>query len=100
MPAWTSSVTGPLGFISAMLQPNFDLQSHSLYSDGQLPPEGVVHAAAAAGVGLLALSDHDSVEGIDEALAAAEAVGIDVVPALELSAVEQGYEDYHVLGYL
>lgn len=50
-------------------------------------------------MGLLALSDHDSVEGVDEALAAAAEEGISLVPAVELSAVEDGYEDYHVLGY-
>jgi 3',5'-nucleoside bisphosphate phosphatase len=83
-----------------MLATNFDLQSHSTYSDGQLPPAEVVEAAAQAGVELLALSDHDSVEGVDEALRAAATAGITVVPAVELSAVEKNYEDYHVLGYL
>ena len=82
-----------------MLATKFDLQSHSTYSDGQLPPEQVVRAAAEAGVELLALSDHDSVEGVPEALAAAEECGINLVPAVELSAVERHYEDYHVLGY-
>lgn len=83
-----------------MLAPKFDLQSHSTYSDGQLPPEEVVRNAAQAGVELLALSDHDSVQGIEQALQAGEADGITVVPAVELSAVERDYEDYHVLGYL
>ena len=82
-----------------MLAPNFDLQSHSTHSDGQLAPAEVVRAAAQAGVELLALSDHDSLEGVDEALQAGREVGIRVVPALELSAVEHDYEDYHVLGY-
>jgi predicted metal-dependent phosphoesterase TrpH len=82
-----------------MLAPKFDLQSHSTHSDGQLPPGEVVRAAAEAGVELLALSDHDSVEGVDEALAAAEQAGVKLVPAVELSAVEADYEDYHVLGY-
>jgi predicted metal-dependent phosphoesterase TrpH len=59
----------------------------------------VVRAAAAAGVKLLALSDHDSVEGVSEALVAAQESAINLVPAVELSAVEEGYEDYHVLGY-
>jgi 3',5'-nucleoside bisphosphate phosphatase len=79
--------------------PRFDLQSHSIYSDGALPPADVVRAAAAAGIELLALTDHDSVDGIDEALAAAAAAGIGLVPAVELSAVHEGYEDLHVLGY-
>jgi predicted metal-dependent phosphoesterase TrpH len=59
----------------------------------------VVHRAAQAGVKLLALTDHDSVEGIEEALQAATDEGISLVTAVELSAVEDGYEDYHVLGY-
>lgn len=82
-----------------MLQPKFDLQSHSTYSDGQLPVPEVVRAAADAGVELLALSDHDSVEGVAEALQAGQSAGVEVVPAVELSAVEQEYEDFHVLGY-
>lgn len=82
-----------------MLQRNFDLQSHSTYSDGQLSPREVVHHAAQEGVALLALTDHDSVEGVQEAVDAANEVGISIVPAVELSAVEQEYEDFHVLGY-
>lgn len=77
----------------------FDLQSHSTHSDGQLPPAGVVQAAAEAGVQLLALSDHDSVEGVDEAIDAAGSTGPTIVPAVELSAVHDSYEDFHVLGY-
>jgi predicted metal-dependent phosphoesterase TrpH len=79
-------------------QPRFDLQSHSTYSDGQLPPGEVVQAAQDAGVELLALTDHDSVEGVEEAIAAA-ADGTAIVPAVELSAVHDAYEDFHVLGY-
>jgi predicted metal-dependent phosphoesterase TrpH len=82
-----------------MLSPSFDLQSHSTYSDGQLEPREVVHRAAEAGVKLLALSDHDSVEGVQEAIDAAADAGIGLVTAVELSAVEDSYEDYHVLGY-
>ncbi len=79
-------------------QPSFDLQSHSTYSDGQLPPGEVVQAAQAAGVRLLALTDHDSVAGVEEAIQAAHN-GTTIVPAVELSAVHAGYEDFHVLGY-
>jgi predicted metal-dependent phosphoesterase TrpH len=79
-------------------QLRFDLQSHSTYSDGQLPPGEVVQAAAQAGVGLLALTDHDSVEGVQEAIEAA-VDGTRIVPAVELSAVHAAYEDFHVLGY-
>jgi predicted metal-dependent phosphoesterase TrpH len=78
----------------------FDLQSHSLHSDGELPPAEVVARAARAGVELLALSDHDTIAGVDEALGAGEEHGVRVVPATEVSAVDGGYEDLHVLGYL
>jgi predicted metal-dependent phosphoesterase TrpH len=76
-----------------------DLQSHSLQSDGELPPTDVVRRAAEAGVELLALSDHDTVGGIDEALAAAREHSISLLVATEISAVDAGYEDLHVLGY-
>jgi predicted metal-dependent phosphoesterase TrpH len=79
--------------------PTFDLQSHSTCSDGALAPAAVVAAAAASGVTLLALTDHDTVDGIDEALAAASEHGIDLVPAVELSTVDELGEDFHVLGY-
>jgi adenylyl-sulfate kinase len=79
--------------------PDFDLQSHSLHSDGDLTPAQVVANAAAAGVELLALSDHDTVDGVDEALAAGALHGVRVVPATEISAVDGPYEDLHVLGY-
>ncbi len=82
-----------------MSRPNFDLQSHSTHSDGALAPRAVVAAAAAAGVELLALTDHDSVDGVDEALHAAQAEGLRVVPAAELSTLDGEREDLHVLGY-
>src|SRR3954453_18731406 len=80
--------------------PTFDLQSHSTHSDGHLPAAEVVRRAAEAGVELLALSDHDTVDGVDEALRAASEHGIRVVPATELSSVDGTYDDLHVLGYL
>src|SRR5918996_834462 len=79
--------------------PTFDLQSHSLHSDGALPAAQVVENAAQAGVELLALTDHDTVDGVDEALAAGAVHGVRVVPATEISAVDGEYEDLHVLGY-
>jgi predicted metal-dependent phosphoesterase TrpH len=80
--------------------PTFDLQSHSRHSDGALPPAGVVEAAAAAGVELLALSDHDSVDGVGEARLAAERAGIRLCPAVEISALDPAGADLHILGYL
>jgi predicted metal-dependent phosphoesterase TrpH len=85
--------------------PRFDLQSHSTYSDGSLRPSEVVTAAAAAGVELLALTDHDSVDGVQQAVEAAQALGSDpairVVPAVEISARDREIrQDLHILGYL
>jgi predicted metal-dependent phosphoesterase TrpH len=80
--------------------PTFDLQSHSRHSDGELTPTAVVDAAASAGVELLALTDHDTVGGVEEAAAAARRIGIRLVPAVEISAVDQLGADLHILGYL
>jgi 3',5'-nucleoside bisphosphate phosphatase len=80
--------------------PTFDLQSHSLHSDGALPAREVVATAAAAGVELLALTDHDTVDGVDEALDAADALGLRLVAAVEISAIDRGQRDLHVLGYV
>jgi predicted metal-dependent phosphoesterase TrpH len=85
--------------------PPFDLQSHSTRSDGALEPAAVVEAAAQAGVKLLALTDHDTLAGVPEALEAGGAHGIAVVPAIEISAIDDGGEsgtarELHILGYL
>jgi predicted metal-dependent phosphoesterase TrpH len=79
--------------------PTFDLQSHSRYSDGALPPAEVVGIAATAGVELLALSDHDTIEGVPEAAAEAARLGIRLVPATEISALDPAGADLHILGY-
>jgi 3',5'-nucleoside bisphosphate phosphatase len=81
-------------------RPTFDLQSHSRHSDGALAPHEVVAAAAQAGVELLALSDHDSVDGVPEARSAAMDAGIRLVSAVEISAIDRGQSDLHILGYL
>jgi 3',5'-nucleoside bisphosphate phosphatase len=77
--------------------PTFDLQSHSTYSDGALAPAEVVERARSAGVKVLALTDHDTVDGVNEALSAAG--DMRVIPAVELSSVHGTYEDLHILGY-
>ena len=84
----------------AATAPTFDLQSHSVHSDGALSPSEVVSAAAAGGVELLALTDHDTTAGVPEAQDRAEQAGITVVPAVEMTATFGGHQDLHVLGYL
>ncbi len=76
-----------------------ELQSHSTVSDGQLPPAEVVEEAAKAGVTTLALTDHDAIAGVPAALAAAARLGIELVPAIEMSCVHEYAEDLHVCGY-
>ncbi len=80
--------------------PTFDLQSHSIHSDGALPPREVVAAAASAGVELMSLTDHDSVDGVQEAIEAAQGLGLALVPAVEISAITEGEQDLHILGYV
>ncbi|HEX6666976.1 MAG TPA: PHP domain-containing protein [Solirubrobacterales bacterium] len=76
-----------------------ELQSHSTVSDGQLVPAGVVEEAAKAGVTTLALTDHDAIAGVAEAAETAERVGIELVPAIEMSCVHEYAEDLHICGY-
>ncbi|MDE3216826.1 MAG: PHP domain-containing protein [Gemmatimonadota bacterium] len=74
-----------------------DLHSHSTASDGSRAPADVMAAAHAAGLAAVALTDHDTVAGIHEALAAAAPLGLRLVPGVELSAVE-GDVETHLLG--
>ena len=77
-----------------------DLQSHSTVSDGELEPAEVVAAAAAAGIETMALTDHDAVDGLPEAIeAAAESHGIEIIPAAEISCIHESIDDLHMLGY-
>ncbi len=75
----------------------YDLHCHSTYSDGLLPPADVVQRAASRGVDVLALTDHDGIEGLPEAQAAASDAGIVLINGSELSV---SWEDHtiHVLG--
>jgi hypothetical protein len=62
-----------------------DLHTHSSYSDGSDSPSHLVERAAALGLEALALTDHDTIDGVPEALAAGSAAGIEVVPGIEVS---------------
>lgn len=73
-----------------------DLHTHSTASDGTLPPEQVIEAAARCGLKALALTDHDTIGGIPAAREAGERLGIRVITGVELSAFQEGQE-VHVL---
>ncbi|NHN28466.1 PHP domain-containing protein [Paenibacillus agricola] len=75
-----------------------DLHSHTFASDGMQTPTDNVRIATEAGLGAIAITDHDTVAGVDEALTAGKELGILVVPGVEISTVSQG-EDIHILGY-
>lgn len=72
-----------------------DLHTHTDYSDGGLSPKGVVEFAVLCGLRAIAITDHDTVDGVEEALQAGEEFGIEVVPGIELSC----QSDTHMLGY-
>ena len=74
-----------------------DLHTHSLCSDGAQVPADVVRTAAEAGLSAIALSDHDCIDGVQEAMDAGKALGVEVIPAVELSA--QSDTELHILGY-
>jgi len=74
-----------------------DLHTHSTASDGQYTPAELVRLAKERGVEVLALTDHDTVNGMDEAIAAGEQLGLQVVRGVELSADD--YLNLHILGY-
>ena len=85
------------------MAPRFDLQSHSTHSDGALAAAEVVARAGEAGVELLALSDHDTVSGVSEAMATGVKEGVRVVPAVEISSIDDlspTPRELHILGYL
>jgi len=74
-----------------------DLHTHSNFSDGSLAPAELVLRASAAGVDALALTDHDTVAGLDEAQRAADRCGIRLVPGAEISAA-WCTQAIHILG--
>lgn len=76
--------------------PFVDLHTHSTASDGALPPEAVVAAAKAEGLAVIALTDHDTVDGVEAAYSAGEQLGVRVVRGCELSAYE-GKLEVHLL---
>ena len=71
-----------------------DLHTHSYYSDGKLSPKQVVRDAKKAGVKILALTDHNSISGVKEAIAEGKKLGVRVIPGAELRSKEG-----EILGY-
>jgi 3',5'-nucleoside bisphosphate phosphatase len=78
--------------------PGIDLHTHSTASDGTLSPTELIQAAKNADLEAIALTDHDTTGGLEEAAVAAQAVGMEFIPGCELSVVSQN-GNMHILGY-
>lgn len=75
-----------------------DLHTHSTASDGTFSPEEVVTLAQKKGLRAIALTDHDTIDGVARARAAAQGTPLEVIPGMELSCVYEGTE-IHILGF-
>ncbi len=75
-----------------------DLHVHTTASDGSLSPSEAVMLAHSLGLTAIAVCDHDTADGVEEAVAKGEELGIEVVPGIELSVDYKGY-GVHILGY-
>jgi len=75
-----------------------DLHTHTTASDGLLSAEALVTLAKGAGVGVLAVADHDSTDSVDAATAAGARLGVEVIPAVEIN-TDVDDAEVHVLGY-
>lgn len=75
-----------------------DLHVHTTASDGQYAPADVVRLALERGIRVLAITDHDTVAGVPEALAAASGTPLEVIPGVEMS-TETHHGEVHILGY-
>ncbi|MFN2365618.1 MAG: PHP domain-containing protein, partial [Desulfurivibrionaceae bacterium] len=88
---WEATLNGaPLRYI--------DLHIHSTFSDGTMTPAALLRAAKEADLSAIALTDHDTMAGLDEAESAGALTGIEVIPGVELSANRNG-KTVHILGY-
>ena len=81
-----------------MAAPRIDLHTHTTASDGSLTPSELVRAALDADLDIIAVTDHDTLEGIEPVMAAAAGTPLRVLPGVELSALFEGHS-LHLLGY-
>ena len=75
-----------------------DLHMHSTFSDGDWTPEKLVKSGRRVGLAAIALTDHDSVDGLKQAALFGAMHGIEIIPGVEISAFDEGV-DLHILGY-
>ena len=75
-----------------------DLHTHTTFSDGTFTPAELVAYASKQDISVLAVTDHDSVSGIDEAVSVGFAKGVEIIPGIELN-TDIKDTDLHILGY-
>lgn len=80
------------------MTPFIDLHTHSTCSDGLLTPTALLNLAASRRLAAIALTDHDTVAGLPEALAHGAVIGVEVLPGIEISSTLAGVS-LHILGY-
>jgi 3',5'-nucleoside bisphosphate phosphatase len=78
--------------------PGIDLHVHTMFSDGTFTPRHAVGLARERGLSTIAVTDHDTVNGLEEAASAGDEMGVEIVPGIEFSALYRG-EGVHVLCY-
>jgi predicted metal-dependent phosphoesterase TrpH len=81
---------------------SIDLHTHTTASDGTHTPTQLVQRAARRGLKTLGIADHDTVDGITEAVAAGQQLGVEIVPAIEFSTMHEPHKQFigtHLLGY-
>jgi 3',5'-nucleoside bisphosphate phosphatase len=79
---------------------HIDLHTHSTASDGLLEPAALVRAAHESGLDVIALTDHDSIDGVGEAIAAGQRLGVEVIAGVEINTdLAEGSGEAHILGY-
>jgi predicted metal-dependent phosphoesterase TrpH len=78
--------------------PGIDLHTHTIYSDGTFTPKELLELARERGLDVVAVTDHDTTDGLQEARSAGDELGVEVVPGVEFSTVREG-EGVHVLCY-
>jgi len=78
---------------------NIDLHTHTIYSDGGLTPNQLVVKAKEVGLKAIALTDHDNIAATEVAMLKGKELGVEVVPAIEMSAYIDEITDLHILGY-
>jgi len=83
-----------------LLRNRIDLHCHSYFSDGKNSPAKLVYEAWKQGMVAVAIADHNSLEGIPEALETGAILGIEVIPATEVNVLDENGKEYHFLLYL